>query len=681
MTDSVLLRKDQLEISLHNERNLIKSGKLKDDNPLDLSEGFKELCEACRRGDLKACQEKITEGVNINGRDLFDCTPLILASLCGHYEVVQLLLDSGALCERDTFQGERCLYNALNNRIRNLLLKYDYSKSSDPLQPYAAHIASLLSRDHPQTSDIIVTSADESFHLHKFILSARSPYFRNKLAKSPEVTTWKLPSTLPPQAFSAGIKYLYLGETPRELRCGPGTGFTEAEVLAGIDRIAIHLELPSLMDTVLDSGDRRLARQRRTDEVAKCRDQMEAWFQDNVLRHKMILNTGQVDEVKWDRNNGIFADVLLCADEDLIEDPDQNETRLDGSDNEACRGIPIGPTSQSFSISRAQASRKSVLYPAHRAMLLRSEFFLAMFSSGFREAQMSEYLQIIRVDCTPDVLEVVLDFLYTEKANIPLDMAVDVLYAADLLMIERLKTKAGVVISTLGNGNLKQEQLVLPEKIDFQKARISPGSTGEKWSEDEDEDKEPIDVYEIIRAGWLTRVQRLEEFAARYLAYRLEAHIDRPEFEQLVLESATRIEKRQETDSIELIDDIRYYLSDRFRLRFEDSGLHEMMEEGAENEAEVDTAKSNLDGRTSSSSLSGTPISSSSQGSKTPEEDEGIGVTVDPAPQFSKDGPIGPVIRTLDGAIAGDEFARDAVNYQILLNKLDRLLEKLDLDA
>jgi hypothetical protein len=29
------------------------------------------------------------------------------ASLCGHYEVAQLLLESGALCERDTFQGER----------------------------------------------------------------------------------------------------------------------------------------------------------------------------------------------------------------------------------------------------------------------------------------------------------------------------------------------------------------------------------------------------------------------------------------------------------------------------------------------------------------------------------------------------------------------------------------------
>lgn len=38
-------------------------------------------------------------------------------------------------------------------------------------------------------------------------------------------------------------------------------------------------------------------------------------------------------------------------------------------------------------------------------------------------------------------------------------------------------------------------------------------------------------------------------------------------------------------------------------------------------------------------------------------------------------------IRTLDGEIAGDEFAGDAVNYQILLGKIDSLLDKLRLDA
>ena len=80
MADTQLLRKDQLETSLHNERRLIEAGKLKEDNPLDLSKPFEDLCEACRRGDLKVCQEKIIEGVNINGRDLFDCTPLILVS-------------------------------------------------------------------------------------------------------------------------------------------------------------------------------------------------------------------------------------------------------------------------------------------------------------------------------------------------------------------------------------------------------------------------------------------------------------------------------------------------------------------------------------------------------------------------------------------------------------------------
>jgi len=39
------------------------------------------------------------------------------------------------------------------------------------------------------------------------------------------------------------------------------------------------------------------------------------------------------------------------------------------------------------------------------------------------------------------------------------------------------------------------------------------------------------------------------------------------------------------------------------------------------------------------------------------------------------------VVRTLDGEIAGDEFAADAMNYQILLGKIDGLLERLRLEA
>jgi ankyrin repeat/BTB/POZ domain-containing protein 1 len=78
---AIVLRKDQIEAALHAEHQAISAGKLKEDNPLDLTEDFRLLCDACRRGDLKVCQEKITEGVNINARDKFDYTPLICVSI------------------------------------------------------------------------------------------------------------------------------------------------------------------------------------------------------------------------------------------------------------------------------------------------------------------------------------------------------------------------------------------------------------------------------------------------------------------------------------------------------------------------------------------------------------------------------------------------------------------------
>jgi ankyrin repeat and BTB/POZ domain-containing protein 1 len=70
--------KHQIEAALAAENQDIKAGRLKEESPLDLSENFRQLCEASRRGDLKTCQEKISQGANINARDRFDYTPLIL---------------------------------------------------------------------------------------------------------------------------------------------------------------------------------------------------------------------------------------------------------------------------------------------------------------------------------------------------------------------------------------------------------------------------------------------------------------------------------------------------------------------------------------------------------------------------------------------------------------------------
>ncbi|KAL8735832.1 MAG: hypothetical protein Q9181_002680 [Wetmoreana brouardii] len=677
-----LLRKDQLEESLREEKKLIENGRLKEDNPLDLSEGFRKLCEACRRGDLKLCQEMTTNGVNINARDQFDYSPLILASLCGHYEVVQLLLESGALCERDTFQGERCLYNALNNRIRNLLLSYDYSKSTDPLQPFAAHITSLLTRDTPQTSDILVTAVGESFRLHKFILSARSPYFRKKLSAAPESTSWKIPPAIPPQAFGIAMRYVYLGEIPTELGGGPGTGFSEDDILEGIDKISKHLEICSLWDAILESDDRRLSRQRRTEEVEKGRNQLEAWFKDNVVRHKVIVDTDKANTVKWDSNNGIFADVLLRADEPIEEDfsDDPPDASTDSPTNTSTtaesparttsgplNGIPIGPAVFP-SHTHSKTPRKSTLFPVHRAMLLRSEFFSTMFSSAFREAQQTPHLQIIPIHhCSPRVLEIVLAFLYTEKADFGLDIAVEVLFAADLLFVERLKQKAATVISTLGNGTM-------PAASDLE---VVGRDTQAPQNGEERDEEEVIDIYDVVRAGWAMRVPRLEEFGARYLAYRLEYYIDEEDFADLIRESASRIRGRQETDSIELLDDVRYYLSERFRLRFEEAGLEELMDEGAKELGIKATDAEQKDGAQEDGLHGGSEVRAVPEEVVTETREREKGGENGAVPQLVNGGGI----RTLDGEIAGDEFASDAINYQILLGKIDKLLEKLKLDA
>lgn len=49
--------------------------------------------------------------------------------------------------------------------------------------------------------------------------------------------------------------------------------------------------------------------------------------------------------------------------------------------------------------------------------------------------------------------------------------------------------------------------------------------------------------------------------------------------------------------------------------------------------------------------------------------------------KIQQESTYGANIRTLDGEVVGDEFDSDSINYQILLEKIDKLLERLKLDA
>ncbi|KAK9443594.1 ankyrin repeat and BTB/POZ domain-containing protein 1 [Metarhizium brunneum] len=627
----MVLRKHELEGKLGEESEMIKSGVLRDENPLDQSDEFNEFLLACRHGDLRKCQEFISQGVNINGKDRFDYTPLIIASLCGHYELVQLLLDSGALAERNTFQGERCIYNALNDRIRNLLLQYDFSKSSDPYVYWSTHISGLLNRSTPTTSDISLTSDSRTFNLHKFLLASRTPYFRKKLEAQPETPSWHLANTVPVEAIQIVLRYLYLGDLPKDL-VPAGSPISEEDVVKGLDKISKQLEVEHLWEAILAGNDRRLARQRYQDEEERALKQIGDFFSAKVLGGKMLVDTERVNDVRWKYDNPAFADVLLRADETHDDDEEAQEAPvLNG------QGIPVGT---------GRRPRKSALYPVHKAMLIRSGYFDRMFSGDFVESHRSENLHIVTVDCTPAVLELVLTFLYTENAACPLEHALDLLYTADMLFLDVLKTKAAQAISTLGSGTSS----VLVDRT-HKHARGLANGAGHSEQQAELVEMEPINIYDVIHAAWDLRVQRLEEFAARYLATRLEDYIDESDFQELIRESAERIQRREETDTIELLDDIRYYLSERFRLRFEDAGLDDMMGEDGEIDAEA-------------------AVSLAEQGD----------VMVNGHGVQNGVGGNG-VVKTLDGEMAEDEFASDAINYQVLLGKIDAMLERLKLDA
>lgn len=605
------------------------------------------------------------------------------------------------MAERNTFQGERCLYNALNDKIRNLLLQYDYSKSADPLQPWSSHITSLLSRTEPKTSDINLTASagpgltGEEFQLHKFFLAARTPYFHRKLTEAPDMATWKLSNHVPAAAFRLVLHYLYLDDlTPHTAALSD-----EEELFRGIDKITKHLEVEQLWEAMLVGSDRRLARQRYQDEVERAQQQVEAFFRQHVLGNKMVVETSKVNDVKWPHDNFIFADCLLCAEEEVSDDDamgEEDEEAAAGGAPTRTNSIPVGPaanggasvsaasrpgengaSSPSHEISNgARQSKKphrSVLYPAHKALLVRADYFSTMFSSAFLEAQASEHLRIIKVDCTPEVLEIVLSFLYTEKADIPLELALDVLYMADMLFLEKLKTKAAVIISTLGSGT--RNVLIDPTRQEAAGEQNGGRRGGEMEASE-------IDIYEVVRAAWDLKVQRLEDFTARFLAQRLEHYIDEDMFANLVLESANRLKSRQETDTIELIDDIRYFLSERFRLRFEDVALSSIEEDegaasGENGAAAVATGDGTLptaDGAVKQEAATNGDVASAVTRS---------GLTSPAAAAQTGEAPTttGGVLRTLNGEIAEDEFDSDALNYQILLGKIDSLLERLGLDA
>jgi len=145
-----------------------------------------DLFQSCRRGDLDRvkylCEHK---EVDVNLRDRWDSTPLYYACLCGHYDLVLYLLERGSICDASTFDGERCVYGALTNQIRKLLLEHRMLTTVTMRREAYTEFLRRLLEDNTH-SDITFYIHGIKMSAHRCILSARSQFFTDQLE-----TRWK----------------------------------------------------------------------------------------------------------------------------------------------------------------------------------------------------------------------------------------------------------------------------------------------------------------------------------------------------------------------------------------------------------------------------------------------------------------------------------------------------------
>ncbi|CAG8443700.1 9698_t:CDS:2 [Ambispora gerdemannii] len=455
-------------------------------------ERFKELLEACRSGDLEKfeifrCPSTLLMNGNVR---LF--TAHVYGN--GHYTVVSFLLENGAKCESETFEGERCLYGALTAKIRGLLLTYKFTKAVDESQSYRNVLARLYDNPLEHFSDITLKVRSSSFpimatnninyerlysgnivelYAHRFILCARCPYFSERLNTrnnnqhhqfssndQHHRVSFEISQAVDPTCFQAVLRYIYT-----------------SKVVQIPERLFIKM-----VDLCQLFGLKNL-RKKYTNKSAVSK-----------------LSTSQLDKE-------------LQLEIDRFSDNNSSEHQKPYPD--------------------MYLRVENTLYPCHRVMLsTRSEYFNILLNGPFAEglSKTKEYdLPTITLSkCTCEVLELILEFIYTDKCEKILpNVAYELLVTADMFLFDRLKTLAAIVLTN---------------------------------------QKGPIDdIYELMRKAIDLKIDRLEQYCCRWFAEHLKDVLHDERFLNLVKESAQSIQNRQATDTIPLIDDLRYWLAKKHR--------------------------------------------------------------------------------------------------------------------
>ncbi|KAL5014543.1 hypothetical protein ScPMuIL_008813 [Solemya velum] len=442
-----------------------------------------DLFISCKMGDLSRVQYLVEQKeLDLNIRDKWDSTPLYYACLCGHLDLVKYMLDSGAKCEANTFDGERCLYGALSDEIRHLLRKYKVVSSRTLRRDlYEEFLRRLLERG--MYEDVIFHIHGSVFPAHRCILSARCSVFAELFRKR-----WKgrkdIHLTHPlilTSAFQALLQYLY-------------TGVMEVKIdnIPDIIRLAKHCRLPNLVDLVEDKL-----------------GQLKYFMATKPGYHITTLVVEQpihLRELQFQL--GSLADLAL---------PPELCTFVHGE-------LPFDPefapiyADICFSVQQHRFLCHKVFFCG------RSDYFKALLIDYFGETDITEdNIQVVTLNgISVDTFSQVMYYLYQDSCELTEENMYEVLWAAEMYFLQGLKRQCASIISR------------------YTKAK---------------------NVISILQLARMFSLPRLEDHCVEFIANHLDMVVSREDFCSLVQEDAKNVQKREETDSIAIIDDVRIHIT------------------------------------------------------------------------------------------------------------------------
>ncbi|XP_016127162.1 ankyrin repeat and BTB/POZ domain-containing protein 1-like [Sinocyclocheilus grahami] len=355
---------------------------------------------------------------------------------------------TGAKCEANTFDGERCLYGALSDPIRRLLKEYKRITAKAMQRDYYDQFLQTL-LEQGSYSDVTFMVHGEMFKAHRCILSARSEYFAHMLE-----TKWKGKSAITlkhplvnPAAFGAIMQYFYTGRLD-----------IDVNYVEDCKRLAKQCKISELIEEL---------------EV-KCKQVYE--FGEEAVGY---------GQLPFDLTDSFPSYPDICF-------------RVEGYD-----------------------------FLCHKAFFCgRSDYFKALLEDHFSEGETLQAHPSIPVitlhDVSHDLFSRILYYIYSDNTQLSHENVYEVLCVADMYLLPGLKRLCGRTLAVL----LNEEN-----------------------------------VLHMWKTAKLFRLSRLEDQCTEYMAKIIERLVERPEFADMIREDAGNVAARQETDSIPLVDEIRFHIA------------------------------------------------------------------------------------------------------------------------